>query len=147
MNNSGVAVKAQCSKAGIEPKDILVVYDDMAIDFGAIRLRAEGGAGGHNGIKSIIEHLGTNNFSRLRVGEHRQAAAVEHQPRHHVGELRRADGELATAARVRADRVVVHPPDLDAEFLSGVFAKLQRLRAGRRVVIDMRVEILDLAHV
>src|SRR6476659_7664157 len=83
----------------------------------------------------------------LRVGEHRQAAAVQHQPGHHVGELLLADGELAAAARVRADRIVMHPPDLDAEFFAGGFAKLQRLRTGRRVVIDVGVEVLDLAHV
>ncbi len=78
MNNSGVAVKqaaasakggsASGGKSGIEPKDILVVYDDMDLDFGDMRLRAAGSAGGHNGIKSVIEHLGSKNFARLRLG-------------------------------------------------------------------------------
>src|SRR5256885_1644691 len=85
--------------------------------------------------------------SRLCVGEHGEAATVQHQPGDHIGELLRADGELAAAARMRADRIVVHPSDLDAEFFSSGLAKLERLRAGRRVVIDMGVEVLDLAHV
>src|SRR4029077_6085023 len=81
------------------------------------------------------------------MGEHGQAAPVEHQPGDNVGELILADGELTASARMRADRVVMHPPDLDAEFLSGRGAERLRLRAGRRVVIDMGVEVLDLGHV
>jgi PTH1 family peptidyl-tRNA hydrolase len=68
MNNSGAAVKAQAAKAGIGPEHILIVYDDMAIGFGELRIRPEGSAGGHNGIKSIIEYLGTKEFPRLRLG-------------------------------------------------------------------------------
>ncbi len=68
MNNSGVAVKPASVKNEIALEDILVVYDDMAIDFAQMRLRPEGTAGGHNGIKSIIEHLGTKTFPRLRLG-------------------------------------------------------------------------------
>lgn len=72
MNNSGSAVKAIVAFAkdgsGIDPQDMLVVCDDMDLAFGAMRLRACGGAGGHNGIKSVIEHLGSNNFARLRLG-------------------------------------------------------------------------------
>lgn len=68
MNNSGVAVKQAAVKSGIEPRNILVVYDDMDLDFGDMRLRAAGSAGGHNGIKSVIEHLGSKNFARLRLG-------------------------------------------------------------------------------
>lgn len=68
MNNSGIAVRAQAAKAGIKPEDILVVYDDMAIPLGDMRIRPSGSAGGHNGMKSLIEHLGTNQFPRLRLG-------------------------------------------------------------------------------
>lgn len=68
MNESGIAVAKTVSKLGIELKDILVVYDDMDLGFGSMRVRPEGTAGGHNGIKSIIEHTGTKVFPRLRLG-------------------------------------------------------------------------------
>ena len=68
VNNSGLAVKAIVAKKGIEAKNILTVVDDVNVDFGKMRLRPEGSAGGHNGLKSMIEHLGTREFARLRLG-------------------------------------------------------------------------------
>ncbi len=77
MNNSGLAVKSVVAKNGVELQDILVVYDDMDVDFGDMRVRASGSAGGHNGIKSIIEHLGSNQFPRLRLGVGKAKAGVD----------------------------------------------------------------------
>lgn len=77
MNNSGIVVRAQMSKLGVLPEDLLIVYDDMALTFGQIRVRPEGSAGGHNGIKSIIEQLGTNQFARLRLGVGRPRPGVD----------------------------------------------------------------------
>ena len=68
MNNSGVAVKQWLDKKGLAPGDMLIVGDDLALNFGQIRLRPSGTAGGHNGIQSVIEHLGTKDFVRLRLG-------------------------------------------------------------------------------
>ncbi len=68
MNNSGKAVLKACRKFHFLPADILVCYDDINLPAGKIRLRKEGGAGGHNGIQSIIDHLKTENFPRLRFG-------------------------------------------------------------------------------
>ena len=68
MNSSGVAIRQYLSKAPIEYKDLLVVADDFAIDFGQIRLRAKGSDGGHNGLKSIIAETQTQDFPRLRLG-------------------------------------------------------------------------------
>jgi PTH1 family peptidyl-tRNA hydrolase len=68
MNNSGQAVQAFASYYKIEPKDIAVVYDELDIPIGSLRVRNEGSAGGHNGVKSIIEHLGTDKFMRIRLG-------------------------------------------------------------------------------
>jgi len=68
MNNSGIAVKQWVEKKGITPSDVLIVCDDFALNFAQMRLRPAGTAGGHNGIKSVIEHLGTNEFARLRLG-------------------------------------------------------------------------------
>ncbi len=67
MNLSGEAVGALASFYRIPPRAVLVVYDELDIPFGDIRLREKGGAGGHNGMRSIIQHLG-NDFPRLRLG-------------------------------------------------------------------------------
>ncbi len=67
MNNSGQAVNWIQTFYKIPTEDILVIYDDIAIAFGLLRLRKNGSAGGHNGLKSIIEHIGQD-FARLRLG-------------------------------------------------------------------------------
>ncbi len=68
MNNSGISVKSAMVKLGVDMKDVLIVYDDMSIHFDTLRIKPSGSAGGHNGIKSIITHLGSNDFARLRLG-------------------------------------------------------------------------------
>ncbi len=68
MNNSGKAVLRACRLFRYLPSDILVCYDDVNLPTGKIRLRKDGSAGGHNGIQSIIDHLGTDQFPRLRFG-------------------------------------------------------------------------------
>ena len=68
MNNSGVAVSQLMSKKDLSPGDILVVCDDFHLDFEQIRLRAKGSDGGHNGLSSVIRHLDTEQFARLRMG-------------------------------------------------------------------------------
>lgn len=68
MNLSGEAVRAAMDYYKIDVKDILIVYDDIALDLGRIRFRANGSDGGHNGIKSIIKHVGTKEFDRLKIG-------------------------------------------------------------------------------
>ena len=68
MNLSGEAVIATLNFYKIDKKDILVIYDDISIDLGRVRFRNSGSDGGHNGIKSIIQHLGTKDFDRLKIG-------------------------------------------------------------------------------
>ncbi len=68
MNLSGEAVQGLVHYYKIELADMMAVYDDMDLPVGVIRLRPFGGAGGHNGMRSIIQRLGDNNFPRLRVG-------------------------------------------------------------------------------
>ena len=68
MNISGQSVRSCTDWFKGNPENILVVYDDMDLPLGKLRLRPSGSAGGHNGIKSIISHLGTQNFPRLRLG-------------------------------------------------------------------------------
>jgi len=68
MNLSGQAVRELVDFWKVEQEDLLVVVDDFALDLGRIRIRAEGSAGGHNGLESIIAHLGREQFARIRVG-------------------------------------------------------------------------------
>jgi PTH1 family peptidyl-tRNA hydrolase len=68
MNRSGDAVAALAHYYDIVPADLLVVVDEAALPFGRLRARARGSAGGHNGLKSVIERLGTTEFPRLRLG-------------------------------------------------------------------------------
>ncbi|MSO52444.1 MAG: aminoacyl-tRNA hydrolase [Acidobacterium sp.] len=68
MNLSGQAVAGLAAFYQIDPADVLVVTDDVALPLGRLRARPDGGAGGHNGLKSIIQHLGTPAFPRVRVG-------------------------------------------------------------------------------
>lgn len=77
VNASGEAVEAVCSFYKVEAARVLVVYDDLDLPQGTIRLRPRGGSGGHNGIRSIIEHLGTHDFPRLRVGIDRPPGRME----------------------------------------------------------------------
>ena len=68
MNLSGQSVMATIDWFKLPPESVLVVYDDLDLPLGKIRLRMSGSAGGHNGMKSIISHLGTQNFPRVRIG-------------------------------------------------------------------------------
>ncbi len=68
MNSSGESIRAAVDYYKVAPEDILVIYDDISLAPGQLRIRAKGSAGGHNGIKSIIAHLGTQEFPRVKVG-------------------------------------------------------------------------------
>ena len=68
MNDSGRAIRAALDWFGFTPEQLLVLVDDMDIPLGCLRLRAQGSAGGHNGLRSTIQHLGTQAFPRLRIG-------------------------------------------------------------------------------
>jgi PTH1 family peptidyl-tRNA hydrolase len=68
MNNVGRAAIALLEHHGLQPQDLLALYDDIDIPFGTLRLRKHGGAGGHRGMVSLIESMGTEQFARLRLG-------------------------------------------------------------------------------
>ena len=68
MNNSGVAVADFANFYHIPPEDVLVIQDDMDLPVGTLRIRRKGSSGGHNGLKNIIQHLGTDQFPRIKVG-------------------------------------------------------------------------------
>ncbi|MBR5441495.1 MAG: aminoacyl-tRNA hydrolase [Clostridia bacterium] len=68
MNNSGTAVKECASFYKIPVENIIVIFDDISLEPGKLRIKRKGSAGGHNGIKSIIAHLGSENFPRIKLG-------------------------------------------------------------------------------
>jgi PTH1 family peptidyl-tRNA hydrolase len=68
MNESGKAVLSAMKHFGVTPEEILVAHDDSDIEAGSYKIDINRGSAGHNGIKSIIDHLGTENFGRLRIG-------------------------------------------------------------------------------
>lgn len=69
MNLSGEAIADATNFYKLDPSsELLIIYDDISLDVGKLRLRSKGSAGGHNGIKSIISHLGSENFMRIKIG-------------------------------------------------------------------------------
>lgn len=68
MNLSGEAVSAVCRFYKVEPREVLAVYDDVDLPLGSLRLRLKGSAAGHNGVRSMISHLGGDDFPRVKVG-------------------------------------------------------------------------------
>lgn len=78
MNRSGQAIRAVTDWYKLSPESVLVIYDDMDLPLGKIRIRLSGSAGGHNGMKSAIAHLGTQNFPRLRIGIGKPQDAISH---------------------------------------------------------------------
>ncbi|BBZ02971.1 peptidyl-tRNA hydrolase [Mycolicibacterium chitae] len=68
MNESGRQVGPLAKFYSVEPADVIVVHDELDIDFGRIRLKAGGGAAGHNGLRSVASSLGSNDFQRVRIG-------------------------------------------------------------------------------
>ena len=68
INNSGIPIRKFIKNKNIEVENILIIYDDLDLDVGKIRLKQGGGSGGHNGLNSIIEQIGSKNFWRLRIG-------------------------------------------------------------------------------
>jgi PTH1 family peptidyl-tRNA hydrolase len=99
MNRSGSAVRALLHWLKVEPAQLLVVVDDADLPLGQIRLRASGGSGGHNGLRSIIEALGGNEeFARLRVGIGRSAPAGADITGHVLGKFAPQEREMAEQA-------------------------------------------------
>ncbi|MGH7819037.1 MAG: aminoacyl-tRNA hydrolase [Candidatus Binatia bacterium] len=107
MNNSGEAVGRARRDLGLEPPEILVIYDEVDLPLGRLRVRAEGGAGGHRGVESVVEALGGKNFPRIRIGVGRPGGGPVHADyvldkpsREELDVLRDAVDRAADAAEV-----------------------------------------------
>ena len=126
MNNSGQAVSLMVKKFDISPQDLCVVYDDLNLDLGVLRMRKGGSDGGHNGMKSIIRHLDTQDFPRLRVG----IGQVEGDWMDHVL------NEFSDAERECIDGTIPCAADAIETFVTeGVQTAMNRFN-GRAPVVD-----------
>lgn len=122
MNVSGEAVRDLRRRHRLRPQDILVIVDDIDLPLGRLRLRAGGSAGGHNGLRSVIEALGTTEFPRLRVGIGRPPLGVD--PAEFVL-TRFTDGEAA-AVQKSIERAV---EAVEMAVTAGVAAAMNRFNA------------------
>lgn len=117
MNLSGIAVGAYANFYHIDPEDIAVIQDDMDLPVGHLRIRRKGSAGGHNGIKSITEHLGTEEYPRFKIGighpERNNKAVVNHVLHQFQGEDKAAI-EAAVKAMAEALELWLKEGDLNA---------------------------------
>ncbi len=102
MNNSGEGVSLASKFYKIPPEKIIVIYDDIALDVGILRFREKGSAGGHNGMKSIIECLGTDAFPRIRIGVGAKPTADSDLANHVLGKLSKEDTVKINEAIIRA---------------------------------------------
>lgn len=125
MNDSGRSIRAALDWFSLEPAQVLVVVDDMDLPFGRLRLRAAGSAGGHNGLRSAIRHLGTDQFPRLRIGIGAPAVDPAERRARTVGHVL---GRFAAAEQVLLEAVLA-----EVEAGIGVIQRLGVERAGNRL--------------
>lgn len=105
MNDSGYAADAVLDYFRIPQKELVVLVDDMDLPLGAIRIRDKGSAGGHNGLKSIISYLKSEDFARVRIGIGKPEGQKETIP-HVLGKFSHEEGELAKETFERCARAV-----------------------------------------
>ena len=125
MNDSGRSIRAALDWFGFEPNQMLILVDDMDLPLGRLRLRLSGGAGGHNGLRSTIAHLGGQEFPRLRIGIGAPALNPVERKQRTVGHVL---GRFAVAEQQVLEEVI-------DEVLAGLDL-IQRLgfeRAGNRL--------------
>jgi peptidyl-tRNA hydrolase len=125
MNDSGRSIRAALDWFGLQPCDLLVIVDDMDLPLGRLRLRASGGAGGHNGLRSAISHLGTQDFPRLRIGIGAPAEDPMERKARTIGHVL---GRFSPAERPLLNDVLV-----EVEAGIGLIQRLGLERAGNRL--------------
>ena len=114
MNRSGDVLPALMRPAGLAAKDLIVVADDIHLPLGQLRIRAKGSAGGHNGLKSVIARLGTEEFTRVRVGvgeQEENQSLTEHVLERMDAAERRALAAAAARAAEALECILVHGVD------------------------------------
>jgi PTH1 family peptidyl-tRNA hydrolase len=120
MNLSGRAVKHYARFFQVEPQDTAIIHDDMDLPGGKIRVRKKGGAGGHNGVKSVMEELGTDAFSRFKIG-------IDHPMNYEEAVLRHVLTGFSEAERpVMADAVLKVADAVECWLESGIETAMNR---------------------
>jgi PTH1 family peptidyl-tRNA hydrolase len=114
MNLSGTAVAAIARSLQLAPDSILVVYDDMDLDLGRLRIRAHGGPGTHNGMRSIVASLGTDRFPRVRVGIGQARTDAARHVLERFSEAEMQDAEISVAEAADAIRAWLGGEDLES---------------------------------
>jgi len=107
MNRSGIAVKEVLQEYSCSEKNLIVLYDDMDIELGKIRLRIGGGSGGHKGVQSIIDHLQRECFIRIRLGLKRGDSNPEDLTSYVLAEFTEEEKPLAEKALDLAEKAVI----------------------------------------
>ncbi len=113
MNLSGAAVTALARHLQLDPGSILVVYDDMDLDLGRLRIRAFGGPGTHNGMRSIVASLGTDRFPRVRVGIGQARTDAARHVLERFSDAEMQDAEISVAEAADAIRAWLGGEDLE----------------------------------
>lgn len=111
MNNSGEAVGEAARFYKIPAENVIIIYDDISLDVGQTRIRRKGSAGGHNGIKSIIAHLGSEDFPRIKIGVGKKPTpeydlvnwVLGRFPKEQEADLKSALENTASAVRLMVD--------------------------------------------
>lgn len=114
MNRSGNVLSGLMRPAGLTAKDLIVVADDINLPLGKLRIRPNGSAGGHNGLKSVIEHLGTEEFVRVRVGvgeQEKGKSLTDHVLERMQAEERQALADEAARAADALECILAHGVD------------------------------------
>ena len=116
MNLSGVSVKGLLEKYGLKPANVLLVYDELALPWMQLRIRSSGSSAGHNGVKSVIANLATEEFARLRIGV---------SPATPSGEAGRAGGQkyLLSPIRRGLEKELDQLLDLAADAIESITAE------------------------
>ncbi len=109
MNLSGESIKKFVDFYKIDKENIIIIYDDMDIELGTIKIRKKGSSGGHNGIKSIIQELGTEDFSRIRIGIGK--------PEHKGDEINYVLGAIPEEERIILDNAVEKAEEATIEII------------------------------
>jgi PTH1 family peptidyl-tRNA hydrolase len=125
MNNSGISVRHFQEKKNIPVENIVVVHDDIDLPFGTMRVSFGASAGGHNGIRSIIDNLNTNKFLRIRIGI---------APTDSEGKAMKPKGGFLTSAKKAVGNFVLK------DFSSGDLDKIKTLKEKVKEVIDIVIK-------
>jgi PTH1 family peptidyl-tRNA hydrolase len=122
MNLSGEAVRETIDFYKIKIEDVLVVYDDVDTPFNQLRLRYQGSAGGHNGIKSIIQHTGTQSFKRIRIGVSRPPLHLD-TAQYVLSNFAKQESKELIQVLDRCKEAMMHSLDHTFEETMGLFNK------------------------